>query len=84
MKIKYSKTKDPFSDYMQHQLLGRSLIYLDSLSYFLDFEDTIPLIDYRGNNCGSISIKIKRERWIQVLNKKHFNNWSQKNKQSLK
>ena len=58
MKIKYRKTKDPFSDYMQHQLLGRSLIYLDSLSYFLDFEDTIPLIDYRGNNCGSISIKI--------------------------
>ena len=58
MKVKYSKSKDPFSDYMQHQLLGRSLIYLDSLSYFLDLEDTVPLIDYRGNHCGSITFKV--------------------------
>ena len=58
IKLNYRKEKDPFSDFMQHQLLGRSLIYLDSLSYFLDFEDTVPLVNYRGERCGSVSIKL--------------------------
>ena len=58
LKLKYRKEKDPFSDFMQHQLLGRSLIYLDSLSYFLDFEDTVPLVNYRGERSGRMSIKL--------------------------
>ena len=54
----YNLENDPFYDSVQHQLVGSSLMYMDSLSYFLEFEDLVPVIDYRGEQVGSLSVKV--------------------------
>eukprot|EP00945_MAST-04E_sp_MAST-4E-sp1_P003988 g3988.t1 len=58
----YTKDNDPFGDFMQHVLIGRSYLYLDSLSYFLEFEDSVPIVDYRGKDNGFVKLKIVPRR----------------------
>ena len=57
LKLKYRKEKTHSAILCNINCLGVTDL-LDSLSYFLDFEDTVPLVNYRGERSGSISIKL--------------------------
>eukprot|EP00753_Platysulcus_tardus_P020392 PLAT8018.2.p1 GENE.PLAT8018.2~~PLAT8018.2.p1 ORF type:complete len:1234 (-),score=747.63 PLAT8018.2:64-3765(-) len=54
----YTEETDPFFDPPEDQLIGRALIYLDSLSYLLDIEEVTPIIDYKGKQEGELLVDI--------------------------
>jgi len=49
---------DPFYDEPTDQLIGKANVYLDSLSYFLDVDESTPIIDYKGKQKGEVSLQI--------------------------
>ena len=53
------KEDDPFYDPPEDQLTGTAIGYLNSLYYFLDIEDSVPIIDYKGTTMGELQIKIE-------------------------
>ena len=55
---------DPFYDPPEDQLSGTAIGYLNSLYYFLDIEDSVPIIDYKGTTVGELQIKIEPVRGI--------------------
>jgi hypothetical protein len=39
--------KDPFTDPITAQLVGKAVLYLDALAYLLDIDEKTPIIDYK-------------------------------------
>ena len=48
--------QDPFWDPPEDIVVGSASAFLQSLSYGLDFEDSLMLTDHRGNDQGSLSV----------------------------
>ncbi len=49
---------DPFYDPPEHLLIGTSGAFLQSLAYALDFEDTLTIVDYRGEEQGRVRVTV--------------------------
>ncbi|TMW66411.1 hypothetical protein Poli38472_004176 [Pythium oligandrum] len=49
---------DPFYEPPQHQLIGRSFVYLQSTFFGCKVMDATPIYDYRGLPCGTIKCEI--------------------------
>eukprot|EP00164_Ancoracysta_twista_P001120 GFYU01001468.1.p1 GENE.GFYU01001468.1~~GFYU01001468.1.p1 ORF type:complete len:1151 (+),score=495.77 GFYU01001468.1:265-3717(+) len=52
---------DPFYDAPEDMIIGVSNIYLESLAYLIDIDETTPIIDYKGKEEGELLIKISIE-----------------------
>lgn len=52
------KEEDPFWDSPEDIVIGSANVFLQSLSYALDFDDTLTVTDYKGNEEGSIIINV--------------------------
>ena len=50
----YSPENDPFWDPPEPQLIGKALIYMDSLSFLLEIEEGTPVIDFKGKQQGEL------------------------------
>ena len=50
--------KDPFTDTVEAALIGKALAYLDPLSYLIEIEEKLPIMDYRGMLRGALSVEI--------------------------
>ena len=48
----YNDTNDPFVDPPTAQVIGRGIVFLDALSYMLDIDEAVPLIDYKVRRRG--------------------------------
>jgi hypothetical protein len=59
---------DPFYDPLKVQMIGRTLLFMDSLSFLLEMDDVAPVMDYRGHQCGELAVNIKP----YILNKRTF------------
>eukprot|EP00946_MAST-07B_sp_MAST-7B-sp1_P001189 g1189.t1 len=54
----YTKDKDPFWDPPEPRLIGTAVLYLDSLSFLLEIEETTPIIDFKGKQVGELTIEV--------------------------
>jgi hypothetical protein len=61
----YNRALDAFQDNYDDELIGVGFVYLDSLQYLLDIQDTIPIIDVNGNPTGNIKLRIRS--WIDQI-----------------
>jgi len=55
---KRPKEEDPFEDPLEDILVGSSNVFLQSLSYALDFDDKLAITDYKGTEEGSLIVKV--------------------------
>ena len=55
-KVNFNYKQDPFWDPPEDIVVGSASAFLQSLSYGLDFEDSLMLTDHRGNDQGSLSV----------------------------
>jgi len=55
---KIKKEEDPFWEPPEDVLIGTANVFLQSLSYALDFDDKLSVTDYKGTEQGSISINV--------------------------
>ena len=55
---KVSKEKDPFWEPTEDVLIGSANVFLQSLSYALDFEDKITITDYKGQEEGHVLVHV--------------------------
>ncbi|XP_061166469.1 kinesin-like protein KIF28 isoform X2 [Saccostrea echinata] len=53
------KEQDPFWEPTEDVLIGTSNLFLQSLSYCLDFEDTLNISDYKGQEEGHVKVKLE-------------------------
>ncbi|XP_062573408.1 kinesin-like protein KIF28 isoform X5 [Saccostrea cucullata] len=53
------KEQDPFWEPTEDVLVGTSNLFLQSLSYCLDFEDTLNISDYKGQEEGHVKVKLE-------------------------
>lgn len=53
------KEQDPFWEPTEDVLVGTSNLFLQSLSYCLDFEDTLNISDYKGQEEGHLKVKLE-------------------------
>nr|XP_034338764.1 kinesin-like protein KIF28P isoform X22 [Crassostrea gigas] len=53
------KEQDPFWEPTEDVLIGTSNLFLQSLSYCLDFEDTLNISDYKGQEEGHLKVKLE-------------------------
>ena len=58
LKETYTNDKDPFWDPPEARLIGTAVLYLDSLSFLLEIEETTPIIDFKGKQCGELTCEI--------------------------
>ena len=49
---------DPFYEPVEDILIGTANAFLQSLSFALDFQDTISIVDYRGEEQGRVRINV--------------------------
>ena len=56
----YNKDNDPYvlGSTSGHQIIGQSHMYLDSLSYFIEFEEVVAVIDFRGKEVGRMRVQV--------------------------
>ncbi len=57
----YNAENDPFvlgSGSGAHQAIGQAHMYLDSLSYFIEFEEVVAIIDFRGKEVGKLRVQV--------------------------
>jgi hypothetical protein len=54
----YMPEQDPFWDPPEAQLVGKALIYMDSLSFLLEIEEGTPIIDFKGKQQGELTCEI--------------------------
>ena len=52
---KIPKEKDPFWEPTEDVLIGSANVFLQSLSYALDFDDKITITDYKGMHVSLIA-----------------------------
>ena len=50
----YEPENDPFWDPPEAQIIGKALIYMDSLSFLLEIEEGTPIIDFKGKQQGEL------------------------------
>lgn len=55
---KLEKEEDPFWEPPEDILIGTANVFLQSLSYALDFDDKLAITDYKGGEEGSILINV--------------------------
>jgi hypothetical protein len=67
-KLECEEGCDPYYDPLKVQMIGRTLLFMDSLSFLLEMDDVAPVMDYRGHQCGELAVNIKP----YVLNKRTF------------
>ncbi|XP_059148912.1 kinesin-like protein KIF28 isoform X2 [Physella acuta] len=53
-----SREKDPFWEPAEDALIGTANVFLQSLSYSLDFADELSITDYKGEEEGKLSVNI--------------------------
>ena len=58
LKETYTNDKDPFWDPPEARLIGTAVLYLDSLSFLLEIEETTPIIDFKGKQVGELTCEI--------------------------
>ena len=54
----YTNEKDPFWDPPESRLIGTAVLYLDSLSFLLEIEETTPIIDFKGKQVGELTCEL--------------------------
>jgi|TARA_B110000090_G_scaffold197320_1_gene235138 hypothetical protein len=54
----YTNAKDPFWDPPESRLIGTAVLYLDSLSFLLEIEETTPIIDFKGKQVGELTCEL--------------------------
>ncbi|XP_065828144.1 kinesin-like protein KIF28 [Oscarella lobularis] len=52
------KEEDPFWDPVEDVLIGTSNVFLESLAYALDFEDSAAITNYKGENEGHLLFQV--------------------------
>ena len=52
------KEEDPFWEPVEDALIGTANIFLQSLGYVLDFDDTLTITDLKGNDEGVLNVYI--------------------------
>uniref|UniRef100_A0A1I8F8X7 Kinesin motor domain-containing protein n=1 Tax=Macrostomum lignano TaxID=282301 RepID=A0A1I8F8X7_9PLAT len=52
------RDSDPFWEPPEELLIGSANVFLQSLAYCLDFEDRLPIVNYRGLEEGSVTVEI--------------------------
>ena len=64
----YNNDNDPYmlGSKSGHQVIGQSHMYLDSLSYFIEFEEVVAVIDFRGKEVGRLRIQVTPTRLAGV------------------
>jgi|SRR6218665_334117 len=50
--------EDPFWEPVEDALIGTASIFLQSLSYVLDFEDHLTITNFKGQEEGSLTVSI--------------------------
>ncbi|KAK3605709.1 hypothetical protein CHS0354_013504 [Potamilus streckersoni] len=55
---KILKEEDPFWEPTEDVLIGTANVFLQSLSFALDFDDTILVSDYKGNEEGTLKVDV--------------------------
>ncbi|KAL3859056.1 hypothetical protein ACJMK2_009292 [Sinanodonta woodiana] len=55
---KIPKEEDPFWEPTEDVLIGTANVFLQSLSFALDFDDTILVSDYKGNEEGTLKVHV--------------------------
>ena len=55
---KMPKESDPFWEPTEDVLIGSANVFLQSLSYALDFDDKISITDYKGQEEGSLVVHV--------------------------
>jgi hypothetical protein len=50
--------EDPFYSYGEEQLLGKCTVLLEPLKYGIPIDDTLPIVDHKGANVGSMELEI--------------------------
>ena len=53
-----SKDEDPFWEPTEDVLIGTSNVFLQSLSYALDFDDRLAITDYKGVEEGYMYVNV--------------------------
>ncbi len=61
----YTPDHNSFLDTVTDELLGVSYLYLSSLYYLLDINDTTPIVNFKGNVVGYIKINVRA--WIDEI-----------------
>ncbi|PAA68256.1 hypothetical protein BOX15_Mlig015918g1 [Macrostomum lignano] len=52
------RDSDPFWEPPEELLIGSANVFLQSLAYCLDFEDRLPIVNYRGLEEGSVTVEV--------------------------
>jgi len=52
------KEEDPFWEPVEDALIGTANIFLQSLGYVLDFEDSLTITDLKGNDEGVLNVNV--------------------------
>ena len=55
---KIPKEQDPFWEPTEDVLIGSANVFLQSLSYALDFDDKITITDYKGQEEGTLVVHV--------------------------
>eukprot|EP00002_Diphylleia_rotans_P034349 TRINITY_DN7368_c0_g2_i2.p1 TRINITY_DN7368_c0_g2~~TRINITY_DN7368_c0_g2_i2.p1 ORF type:complete len:836 (+),score=169.73 TRINITY_DN7368_c0_g2_i2:118-2625(+) len=53
-----SQENDPFWDPNEPVLIGVATVYLKSVTYYIEFDDDVDLLDYKGKHEGTLHIKV--------------------------
>ncbi|KAK2149668.1 hypothetical protein LSH36_442g01044 [Paralvinella palmiformis] len=56
--LKIPKDEDPFWEPPEDMLIGTCNVFLQSLSYALDFDDRLAVTDFKGNEEGSMFVNV--------------------------
>lgn len=56
--LKRPKEEDPFWEPTEDVLIGTASVFLQSLSYALDFDDRLTITDYKGQEEGRLYVNI--------------------------
>ena len=62
---RYTSENDTFKDTLDDELIGVGFLYLDSLQYLLDIDDSIPIVSLNGSISGYIKMKVRV--WIDQI-----------------
>ena len=70
----YSKPhSDPFAVENCKELIGKAILYLGSLGYFLSLDESIPIVSSTGKICGNLFVQIQpylEERYFDTVLKR--------------
>ena len=50
---------DPFFDPPDHHLIGIGFLFLDALSYMMDIEEAVPIVNFKGDVAGEVDVRVK-------------------------